>query len=417
MKKIILSSMIGNGLEWYEYALYAYVVTIISKLFFPAGDESAHLLATLGIFAVGFVARPFGGILFGIIGDRYGRRAALVASIFLMAIPTGLIGLLPTFAQVGIAAPLLLTFLRIMQGLSLGGEFSGSMTFLVEHAPSNKRGLIGALSLASLILGFLLGSLVATLINALVGEAAFAAWGWRIPFLLGVPIGLVGYYIRHHCAESPTYVFAKEQGTLSETPIRDAITQEYWHILQSIGIFISVTMPFYLVSAFFMTFTEHTLGRSREEALMLNTLNMLILLVGSLFSAWLADRIGRKRILVVTAVAYLILTYPTMQLMLRPELSWIVLGQAFFAIVVSIYIGPIPAILVEMFPTRVRYSGMALSYNICAALFGGTAPMVNQWLITTTGNKLAMAWYVVACAAISLFSLYFYRDQYQESLR
>jgi MHS family proline/betaine transporter-like MFS transporter len=144
---------------------------------------------------------------------------------------------------------------------------------------------------------------------------------------------------------------------------------------------------------------------------------MLILLVGSLYSAWLADRIGRKRILVVTAIAYLLFTYPMMQLMLRPELTWIILGQALFAIVVSIYIGPIPAVLVEMFPTRVLYSGMALSYNICAALFGGTAPMVNQWLITTTGNKLAMAWYVVVCAVISLFSLYFYRDQYQESLR
>jgi MHS family proline/betaine transporter-like MFS transporter len=409
--------MIGNGLEWYEYALYAYVVTIISKLFFPAGDQSAHLLATLGIFAVGFVARPFGGILFGVIGDRYGRRAALVASIFLMAIPTGCIGLLPTYAQVGIAAPILLTFLRIMQGLSLGGEFSGSMTFLVEHSPSNKRGLVGALSVASLIVGFLLGSLLATLINALLGEARFEAWGWRIPFLLGVPIGLIGYYIRHHCAESPTYIFAKEQGTLSETPIRDAITQEYWHILQSIGIYISVTMPFYLVSAYFMTFTEHTLGRSKGEALMLNTLNMLILLILSLFSAWLADRIGRKRIMVVTAVAYLLFTYPTMQLMLRPELSWIILGQALFAIIVAIYIGPIPAILVEMFPTRVRYSAMALSYNICAALFGGTAPMVNQWLITTTGNNLSMAWYVMACAATSLGALYFYRDQYQESLR
>ena len=333
-----------------------------------------------------------------------------------MAIPTGGIGLLPTFAQVGIAALFMLTFLRILQGLSLGGEFSGSMTFLVEHSPSNKRGLIGTLSLASLIVGFLLGSLLATLINALVGEAAFESWGWRIPFLLGVPIGLVGYYIRHHCAESPTYVFAKEQGTLSETPIRDALTQEHWHILQSIGIFISVTMPFYLVSAFFMTFTEHTLGRSREEALMLNTLNMLILLVLSLFSAWLADHIGRKRILVVTAIAYLLFTYPTMQLMLRPELSWIILGQALFSIIVAIYIGPIPAVLVEMFPTRIRYSAMALSYNICAALFGGTAPMVNQWLITNLGNH-AMAWYVMACATISLASLYFYHDRYQESLR
>src|SRR6185369_16449120 len=189
MKKVIIAGMIGNGLEWYDYALYAYMTLIISKLFFPVGDESVHLLATLGIFAVGFIARPFGGILFGIIGDKFCRRVSLVAAIFMMAIPTGCIGLLPTYAQIGIWAPILLTLIRVLQGLSLGGAFCGSMTFLVEHAPANKRGLIGSTSIMSLCIGFLLGSLVSILVKAPLSDAQFESWGWRIPFLLGIAIG------------------------------------------------------------------------------------------------------------------------------------------------------------------------------------------------------------------------------------
>lgn len=211
MRKVLLAGMIGNGLEWYDYALYAYMVTLISKLFFPAGNEAVHLLATLGIFAVGFIARPFGGILFGMVGDKFGRRTALVAAIFLMAFPTGCIGLLPTYEQVGILAPLLLVLLRVMQGLSLGGAFSGTVIFLVEHSPPARRGLVGSTSLASLAVGFLLGSLVVMLMQVSLSEAQFESWGWRIPFLLGVPIGFIGLYIRNHTEESPVYEEAKKK--------------------------------------------------------------------------------------------------------------------------------------------------------------------------------------------------------------
>jgi MFS transporter, MHS family, proline/betaine transporter len=417
MKKVILSGMIGNGLEWYDYALYAYMVTIISKLFFPAGNESAHLLATLGIFAVGFVARPFGAILFGRMGDRLGRRAALVASIFLMAIPTGCIGLLPTYAQIGIAAPALLTLMRVLQGLSLGGEFSGSMTYLVEHSPGSKRGAIGSTLVASLIIGFLLGSLLASVIKAATTEAQFESWGWRIPFLLGVPIALIGYYIRHHCDESPTYAAAKRAGTLSKSPLRDTLTHELPRILQAIGIYISVTMPFYLLATYFVTFTEHSLGRSKQEALRLNTIVMLILLVLAPFSAWLSDRFGRRRVMGVTAGAYLLFSYPLMKLMQQPEFSSILVAQSLIAVIVGFYIGPVPALLVEMFPTRIRATAMALAYNISAALFGGTSPMVNEWLINVTGTNMAIAWYLMLCATISLVALAFYRDGYRDALR
>lgn len=408
--------MIGNGLEWYDYALYAYSTLIISKLFFPAGNEAAHLLATLGIFAVGFIARPFGGIFFGIIGDRFGRRRALVLAILMMAIPTGCIGLLPTYEHIGLMAPALLVVIRIFQGLSLGGEFGGSMTYLVEHSPAARRGLIGSCAVSSLIMGFLLGSVVFFLVKLPLTEVQFESWGWRIPFILGMGIGFIGFYIRDHCAESPRYEEAKAQGALSKNPIRDAITQEWRHILQGIGIYITVTMPFYLLSAYFITFTEYSLGRSKEEALLLNTLNMAILLVLTPFSAWLSDRFGRRRVLGLTAAAFFLFTYPVFSLFMMADFGHIMLAQVLFALMVGMYIGPVPALLVEIFPTRVRYTGMSMSYNVSAALFGGTAPVACQWLVMSTGDNYSIAYYVMLCAAVSLVSLYFYRDRHLEPL-
>ena len=416
MRKIIISGMISNGLEWYDFALYAFTALTISQQFFPAGDQTAHLLATFGIFAFGFVARPFGGIFFGIIGDKMGRRTALVLSIFMMAVPTGCIGLLPTYSQIGILAPCLLLLMRMLQGLSLGGAFSGSMTFLVEHAPAGKRGLVGSASVASLVIGFLLGSIVAWSCTMLLNAEQYQSWGWRVPFLLGIPIGFIGLYIRNHCEESPTYEKAKREGTLSQTPVKDALRDERIHILQAVGIYITVTMPFYLLAAYFITFTEHTLGRSKEEALLLNSVNMIILFILAPFSAWLSDKVGRRKVLAVTAAAFFLFSYPIFCLLLQPAFASVMMAQMCFAVIVGFYIGPVPALLVEIFPTRVRYTGMSLSYNICAALFGGTAPMVCEWLVSATGTSYSIAYYVMTCAAISMVSLYFYKDRHEQPL-
>jgi len=365
---------------------------------------------------VGFVARPFGAVLFGYLGDKFGRRAALVTSIFMMAIPTGCIGLLPTYTQIGIAAPILLTLIRVLQGLSLGGAFSGCITFLVEHAPMKRRGLIGSASLASLVIGFLLGSVIFGIVKAPLTDAQYESWGWRIPFLLGIIIGFIGFYIRHHCDESPAYATAKREGTLSKTPVRDALTHELKHMAQAIGIYLTVTMPFYLLSAYFITFTERTLGRSKEEALMLNSINMLILFVVCPLSGWLSDKVGRKKIITIGALAFLFASYPLFMLLMQPDFTSILLAQALFAVIVGFYTGPVPTLLVEIFPTRLRYTGMALSYNISAALFGGTTPMVCQWLLDKTGTPYAIAWYVILCSVISLITIYFYRDRHLEEL-
>jgi len=416
MRKIIIAGMIGNGLEWYDFALYAYTALIISQQFFPAGNDAAHLLATWGIFAVSFLARPFGGVFFGVIGDRFGRRAALVLSIFMMAIPTGCIGLLPTYAQIGITAPLLLIVIRILQGLSLGGAFSGSMAFLVEHAPVNRRALIGSASIVSLGIGFLLGSLMAVIVKAPLTEIQYESWGWRIPFLLGTLIGFIGFYIRHHCEESPLYEAAKQDGTLSATPVRDVIRYEWKHMLQAIGIYLTVTMPFYLMSAYFLTYTEHSLGRKPEEALILGSVNMLIMIVLAPVSAWVSDQIGRRAVHAVGAALFLFASIPIFTLMQQPSFASIAAAQMLFALIVAIYVGPIPALLVEIFPTRVRYTGMALSYNITAALFGGTAPMVCQWLLNTTHDSYSIAYYVMISALISLVALFFYKERHTQAL-
>lgn len=418
MKKVVASGMIGNGLEWYDYALYGQMAWLLAKLFFPAGDESVQLLATFGVFAAGFVVRPVGAVLFGCIGDKYGRKSAMVIAVLMMAIPTGCIGLLPTYAEAGIIAPILLTIIRLLQGLSLGGEFAGSITYIVEHAPAKRRGWAGSASLVSLILGFLLGSLVVNASISLMGHEAFEAWGWRVPFLGGIIIGLVGFYIRRHCEESPIYEDAKQNNNISKTPVREAFTKHPWAMLQGFALYMTVTMPFYLTSVYFISFSQKQLDVSIDNSLNFNVYNMLAMLFAMPFSAWLSDRLGRRKIMMSAAIAMFFAT-PLLftQFVLGAPLLNIGISQFIFAVLVGIYAGPVPAVLVEMFPTNIRFTGMAIAYNLAAAVFGGTAPMVCEWLIRTTGSNYSLGWYVMFCNICSLTALYYYKDRFNQPLR
>jgi MHS family proline/betaine transporter-like MFS transporter len=409
MKKIVISGMLGNGLEWYDYALYGHMAFIISKLFFPGDDPTTQLLATFGVFAVGFVFRPLGAILFGYIGDRYGRRSSLTIAILMMAIPTGAIGLLPTYEHIGIWAPILLTIIRIFQGLSLGGEFAGSITYIVEHAPAHRKGVAGAASLVSLMMGFMLGSGVALACAGLMEQEFFETYGWRIPFLFGIGIGLVGFYIRHSCDESPEYQEAKDAGHISATPLREAVRQHPWQLLQGFTIYLTVTMPFYLLSIYLITFTKTELERSASEALFINFLAMGTMLVATLISAHISDRIGRARVMMPMAAALFAVIIPVFMLMGTKEFADILIAQVIFAALLGGYMGPVAALLVELFPTRVRYTGMALAYNLSAALFGGTAPMACVWLISATGSYLSIAVYMMACCILSFIALRYFK--------
>lgn len=418
MKKVVVSGMIGNGLEWYDYALYGQMAWLLSKLFFPEGDATVALLATYGVFAAGFVVRPLGAILFGWIGDAFGRKRAMVIAVLMMAIPTGCIGLLPTYAEIGIWAPVLLTIIRLLQGLSLGGEFSGSITYIVEHAPAGKRGVAGSASLISLNLGFLLGLLVNSLCIGWFGQEAFEAWAWRVPFLLGIAIGFIGFYIRTHCSESPAYEQAREEGSLSKTPVRQAFAKHPWELAQGFCIYMTVTMPFYLTAIYFISFSHRQLALPMNEAITLNVINMLLMMACYFPAAWLSDKIGRRTVMMGAALIMMATVYPLFS-QFAPGEAMLSIGlvQALFTLVLGFYLGPVAALLVELFPTSVRYTGMAIAYNLAAALFGGTAPMVCEWLIAKTASTASIAYYVMACNAVSLAALYFFKDRSKEALR
>lgn len=417
MKKVVISGMIGNALEWYDYALYGHFAAIISVLYFPSSSVYISMVATFGVFAAGFLMRPVGAIFFGFIGDRYGRKVALSLAILMMAIPTGCIGILPTHAQIGIWAPILLTLIRLLQGLSLGGEFSGAITFVAEHAPARKRGFISCSTMFSAALGILFGSLMGTLLAQIMSPENMMHWGWRIPFVVGLMIGLVGMYIRTRLEESPHYEEAKAKGKLSKTPLKTALKQYPLEMLQAIGIYLTVTVPFYALVVFLNTFMNKVLGYAESDALLMNTCAMITLMATIPISGFYSDKIGRKPILVASAVGFAVLAYPIFLLLTHGQFVYALLGQIIFAVLVGAYTAPIPAMLVEMFPTSIRYTGMSLAYNISATAFGGTTPMVATWLVKQTGSNTSVSYYLILCAVLTLITLYFFKDNYKAKLR
>lgn len=423
MRRVVIAGMIGNGLEWYDFALYGYFAPVIAKLFFPSYDHSIRMLATYGVFAAGFLMRPVGAVLFGYLGDKYGRKFSLILSIFMMAIPTALMGVLPTYASVGIAAPIMLTFVRLLQGLSLAGQFSGAITFIVEHAPQNKRGLAGSTTIMSLCGGMLLGSLTATIFSACLNQEAFESWGWRVPFIIGIVIAWIGFYIRRNTDESPHYELAKEEGRLSKTPVIQVFRDHALELVRGIGIYISVTVPFYTLTVFLngymlLGITEGGLGFAAKDAYLISTLSMILMMILFPFTAHLTDRFGRKLILMWVTVTYFFTAFPIFTLMGYGGLFNAGVAEIAFAVVVAFYIGSVPALLVELFPTSVRYTGMSISYNV-AAVLGGLTPMIETWLVHRTHVDIVQALYgiIMLCAAISFISFIGYHDSYKEELR
>lgn len=414
-RKVVISGMLGNGLEWYDYALYGHMSIVFSQLFFPAGDAGKNLILTLLIFAAGFVSRPLGAIFFGRIGDKYGRKKALTMSMMMMAIPTGCIGLLPSYEAIGIAAPILLTIIRILQGLSLGGAYSGSISYVVEHAPPDQRSTIGSVIKLSLVIGFLFGSIVSTVMAAVLSEADFYSWGWRLPFFLGVGIGVVGFYIRNHGEESPVYEKAKKDGTLSKSPVKDTFTKYPFKMLQAFMAYIFVTIPFYIIAIYMIAYTKRHLGLSEDDALLINSIAMATMLITVYPAAKLADRIGRRPVLLMAIVAMLLVAYPAFQMMQAGSFMAVLGGQVILAMILGWYLGPIPATLVEMFPTSIRYTGMSLAYNLCAIL-GGFTPSVAEYMIRETGSNMSIVWLMIGAGLASFISITLYKDKWREPL-
>jgi MHS family proline/betaine transporter-like MFS transporter len=409
-RRAIVAGTIGNVLEWYDFGVYGYLVSTISAQFFPTSDPLSSLLLTFAVYGVGFVTRPLGSIVFGIYGDRFGRRAALSTVIFMMAITTFLIGILPTYGQIGIAAPLLLTLIRLLQGLSAGGEWGGSAAYLVEFAPTGRRGFVGSWQQVSVGAGFLLGSLSAALITQVLAPADVASYGWRIPFLLGIVVGGLGAYLRWSLSDTPLFVEMEDKGTASKAPLKEALTVERKATLTIFGMTLHNTVAYYIPIVYMTNYIRTAGGLTPSQSMWIGTACITVFVI--LIPIWgaLSDRIGRKPLLLLSAGGYVVLSFPLLMMASSGSVALAFAAQLIMIVFLSFFSGPCPAAYCELFPTRVRYTALSIGYNGAVAIFGGFAPFISTWLIDLTGSKLAPGYYLVAAALISFVVIWRIRE-------
>jgi len=408
-RRVMAAGAIGNLLEWYDFALYGYFAATIGRTFFPHEDALAQLLSAYGIFAIGFVVRPLGGIIVGHIGDRFGRGTALTVSVSAMAIPTFLIGLLPGYQTLGIMAPVLLTVLRMVQGLSVGGESSTSIIFMVERARDGQRGTMGAVACVGATGGMMLGSASGALLASVLPPAALESWGWRIPFVLGLAVGVAGYYLRRDLAEAPRKPSARP-------PLVEAVRD---HSLLMVRLFALSTLNavgFFVVFVYIVTWLQRADGIGPARALGINTVSMLVYMGVMFFMAWLSDRVGRKPMMMGAAAICFIGALPLFWLMHHTDPMVIFLGQLGFIVALGMSWGVQPSIMVEATPPGARCTVIALSFNVTMGLVGGVTPLVATWLVARTNNDLSPAFLIMGAAAVTFLATLSFGESYRNRL-
>ncbi|CAN7698591.1 MFS transporter [Mycolicibacterium frederiksbergense] len=405
MRRVIFGAAIGQGVEWYDYAIYGYLAASIGAAFFPSEDRNVTVLAAYAAFAVSFLVRPLGGILFGYIGDRIGRKNTLSIVILLISGSTFLIGLLPGYAVLGVAAPVLLLALRLLQGLSAGGELAGAVAFLAEHAPVRKRGYIVGFGEMAANAGPLIGASLVALLASSLGDNVMDEWAWRIPFLIAGPIGLVGLYLRLRVDESPVFQEVVTAGKRAKSPLREALRQDGGAILRCTGVAITHMVPYYLILAYLPNHLAQSGRLPAGSAYFVVAVALVVKIAVTPFAARASDRFGRKPITALAALSYAILAYPVFVWMTNGGLVAVILSQVMLGVIFGIYSGCVFTMMVEMFPTQTRFTSMAIGYNAAAALAGGTAPFIATWLVATTGNGSSPAFYLIGAAVLSLIAI------------
>ncbi|NPD44382.1 MFS transporter [Lentimicrobium sp. S6] len=413
----LIAGFSGNILEWYDFTVYGFFATVIGAQFFPDEDKVVQLISAFGIFAAGYLMRPIGGIIFGHIGDRQGRKKALLYSILLMAIPTTLIGFLPTYADIGWYSALLLVLLRLLQGLSVGGEFTGSISFLVEKAPKGKRGFFGSWSTFGVFGGMLLGSGLGSIITSILSTEQLHDFGWRIPFLFGAVIGIVGLYLRKGMGEEEHFEEANKEQSSYKTPLA-----EFWasYKLQALKIMllswafgVSVYLIFIFLPSYLHTFHQVKL----DDALSAHTITLIVLMLMIPLFGHLTDKIGRKTVLFLSLLGFIIFSYPLFALMFENTFEAILIAMLVFAVFEAMFQAVMPALMTESFPAKVRYTGLSISYNFSLAIFGGTTPLVCTWLVKQSGGDVWMpVYYLMASCVIGVIVALFIPETYKKEL-
>ena len=397
-RRIVIAGLAGNVMEWYDFGTYGFFAATIGTLFFPAHNPTVSLLASFAVFAIGFIARPLGALVFGHIGDRAGRKRALMASVLAMAIPTLLMGLLPTYAQIGVFAPLLLVLLRLAQGLAVGGEFTTSMVVLVEGAQRSRRGYVGSFAPFGAVGGMLIGSAVGAAITGLLPAATVVVWGWRAAFFFGVVIAAIVLFVRSRLPPDPVIVTIAEN---RHAPVVTAFKTQWRTILKIIGVALTLGVGFYLNFVYLTTWLAQYAHISRADALALNCVGLGLQIPFMPLAGKLADRIGNKAVLLLSTIGYALLSWPVYTLIIHGTFPAIIAGQAVLALLQSGISAAIPAFMVEALPKHVRCTSLSFGQNFAMAIFGGTVPMVSVALISATGYPLAPSLYLAGAALVS----------------
>jgi MFS transporter, MHS family, proline/betaine transporter len=417
VRRAVRGAAIGNTVEWFDFAIYGFLATYIADKFFPPGDDTAALLNTFAIFAAAFFMRPLGGLFFGPLADRIGRQRVLAIVILLMSASTFAIGLVPSYDTIGVFAPLLLLVLRCLQGFSAGGEYGSGACFLAEYAPDKHRGFIVAFLVWSVVIGFLLGSITVTVLEAVLSESAMDSYGWRLPFLLAGVLGGVGLYIRLRLKDTPEFEELRDEGKVSTSPLKEALTTSWRPILQIAGLVVIHNVGFYTVFTFLPSYFIKTLGFTKMDAFVSITVASIVALVLILPLGALSDRIGRKPLLIAGSVGFVVFAYPLFVLFNTGSLIAAIAAHAGLAAIEAVFVSSSLAAGAELFATRVRSSGYSIGYNTSVALFGGTAPYVATWLTDRTGNELAPAYYVIVAAIVTLATVLTIRETAGRPLR
>jgi MHS family proline/betaine transporter-like MFS transporter len=406
--RLIVAASLGNALEFYEILVYGYFAVTISRVFFPAANEAVSLLVTFGTFGASFLARPVGAIFLGAYGDRRGRKTALTLSIVLMTIGTGLMTVIPSYAAIGIAAPVLVIAARLLQGFSVGGEFGSSTAFLVEHRP-DRAGYFASWQWASQGLAAVVATGLGVLLTATMSATDLQSWGWRIPFAVGLLIGPVGYYIRSHMEETPEF---RDAGA-AQAPLRELLGNQWDRLLLTVGVVAASTSSQYLL-VYMPTYAIRELGLPQSTgfaaAMMAAILQTLMVPVVGIW----VDRVGQTRIMLAAAALFVLSAYPAFVLLdAHASLGVLILMVCWISLLKSLFSGALPSLMAKIFPVATRVSGMSLSYNIGVPIFGGFAPFFAQSLIQLTGSKLSPSYYIMATALLSALALIALRRRYR----
>lgn len=405
----------GNLLEWYDFGIYGLLAPVLAGVFFPAEDRIASLIAAYGLFAVGFAMRPIGGVVLGHLGDRLGRRFVLVYSVVLMGLATGAIAILPSYEEIGVGAPILLLILRLLQGFSVGGEFTGSVSFLVETAPQHRRGFAGSFANFGSTAGVLLAAAVAAATVSLASEAQLESWAWRIPFLLGGVIAAAGYLLRRRLRE--TGYTPRPARANDPMPLKQAITLAPGAMICAVLFTSGYGIVNYLTMVFLPVYASEFGGITESHALQINTAAQAVALLVVPLAGWLTDHLLRRRTLLIAAfVAEAVLAWTFFMLAGSGGIAGFALAQVTFGALLALIMGAAPAMLVELFPSAYRMSGYSVSFNIGIGIAGGTAPLLATSLIDATGNLLAPAWFLMFGAALAAVAALLMRDRSRDPL-